>query len=454
MQNGTTHWVGDTSTPETRDGRPAGLPRTFAIWTIGCQMNKSDSERLASALLQLGLEEAPDFRQADVLVLNSCVVRQSAEEKVVGTLGLVKPLKERYPHRIIVLMGCMVGQRHDGLRQRFPYVDVFARPQEYKPILDLVSQRLGINWEGCLSSFIPQRPGISAYIPVIHGCDRMCTFCIIPYRRGREVSRPLEEVVQEVRLLAQRGVREVVLLGQIVDRYGHDLPGRPDLADLLDAVHAIPGVERIRFLTSHPADMSERIIQAVARLDKVCKHINIPVQAGDDEVLRRMHRGYTRDDYLRLIERIRSVIPHVALSTDVIVGFCGETEAQFQRTLDLLREVRFDKVHIAPYSTRPGTIASRKMEDDVPAEEKRRRVQEVEHLQGRIAAEINAHYLGKTVEVLVDGRERGKWRGRTGTDKLVFFSDGEQDYMGKLVDVRITKTSPWALQGEPLGAGR
>ncbi|GBD11737.1 tRNA-2-methylthio-N(6)-dimethylallyladenosine synthase [bacterium HR23] len=429
-------------------------PRSFAIWTIGCQMNKADSERLASALSQLGLEETDDFRQADVIVLNSCVVRQSAEEKVVGTLGLVKPLKERRPGRIIALMGCMVGPKPDTLRQRFPYVDVFARPQEYRPILDLVGRRLGVNWEGCLSSFIPLRPGVSAFIPVIHGCDRMCTFCIIPYRRGREVSRPLEEVVQEARLLAQKGVREVVLLGQIVDRYGHDLPGRPDLADLLEAVHRVPGIERIRFLTSHPADMTDRIIQAVARLEKVCKHINIPVQAGDDEVLARMRRGYTRDDYLRLIERIRSAIPDVALSTDVIVGFCGETEAQFRRTLDLLAEVRFDKVHIAPYSPRPGTIASRRMEDDVPPEEKRRRVQEAERLQERIAGEINARYLGKTVEVLVDGRERGKWRGRTTTDKLVFFPDGERDYMGKLVEVRITRASPWALQGEPVGAGR
>jgi tRNA-2-methylthio-N6-dimethylallyladenosine synthase len=268
------------------------------------------------------------------------------------------------------------------------------------------------------------------------------------------VSRPLEEVVREAEALVQRGAREVVLLGQIVDRYGHDLPNKPDLADLLEAVHAIPGLERIRFLTSHPADMTDRIIQAVARLEKVCKHINIPVQAGDDEVLARMRRGYTRDDYLRLVHRIRSAIPSVALSTDVIVGFCGETEEQFRRTLDLLREVRFDKVHVAPYSPRPGTIASRKMEDDVPPEEKRRRVQEVERLQERIAAEINATYLGKTVEVLVDGKERGKWRGRTTTDKLVFFADNGADYMGKLVDVRITKTSPWALQGEPVGAGR
>jgi tRNA-2-methylthio-N6-dimethylallyladenosine synthase len=417
-------------------------------------MNKADSERLGSALCQMGLEEVDDFRQADVIILNSCVVRQSAEDKVIGTLGLVKPLKERRPDRIIALMGCMVGPRSEHLRRRFPHVDVFARPQEYRPILDLVSQRLGVAWEGCLSSFLPLRPSVSAFIPVIHGCDRMCTFCIIPYRRGREVSRPLEEVVREAEALVQRGAREVVLLGQIVDRYGHDLPNKPDLADLLEAVHAIPGLERIRFLTSHPADMTDRIIQAVARLEKVCKHINIPVQAGDDEVLARMRRGYTRDDYLRLVHRIRSAIPSVALSTDVIVGFCGETEEQFRRTLDLLREVRFDKVHVAPYSPRPGTIASRKMEDDVPPEEKRRRVQEVERLQERIAAEINATYLGKTVEVLVDGKERGKWRGRTTTDKLVFFADNGADYMGKLVDVRITKTSPWALQGEPVGAGR
>jgi tRNA-2-methylthio-N6-dimethylallyladenosine synthase len=286
-------------------------------------------------------------------------------------------------------------------------------------------------------------------VPIIHGCDKFCAFCIVPYRRGREVSRPIPEILREVELLVERGVKEVTLLGQNVDSYGHDLPGRPDLADLLERLNEVEGLVRIRFLTSHPSDMSGRIIRAVAELEKVCEHINLPVQAGDDEVLRRMRRGYTRDEYRRLIERIREEVPGVSLSTDVIVGFPGETEEQFQRTVELIREIRFDKVHTAAYSPRPGTIAWRKMPDDVPQEEKERRLRTLEELQERIARENNERLLGQTVEVLVDSRHKGKWQGRTRTDKLVFFEDGA-DRLGQLVRVRIERAGPWSLQGVPV----
>ena len=435
-------------------------PQSFHIWTIGCQMNKADSERLAAALTQMGLHEAPSMHQAEVVVLNSCVVRQSAEDKVTGTLGLAKPLKTRHPSRVLALMGCMVGPRHDDLKRRFPFVDVFMRPQEYAPLLDLLGERLDVDWEGCVGPLVPAHPQVTSYIPIIHGCDLFCSFCIIPYRRGRQVSRPVPEVVREVSLLAARGVQEVTLLGQTVDAYGADLPDTPDLADLLYALSDVSGLRRIRFLTSHPMFMSDRIIRAVAELPTVCEHVNLPVQAGDDAVLERMRRTYTRDDYLRLIDRIRSTVPGVALSTDVIVGFCGETEEQFQRTCDLLEEVRFDKVHVAPYSTRSGTIAARKLEDDVPRPEKEQRRRRVEAIQERIAAETNAPLLGRTLEVLVEGRERGAWKGRTRTDKLVFFRDQEQDYTGRLLPLRITRTGPWSLQGapahlpEPAGAPR
>ena len=424
-------------------------PWSFYIWTIGCQMNKADSERLAAALTQMGLHEAPSLHEAEVVVLNSCVVRQSAEDKVTGTLGLTKPLKTRHPSRVLALMGCMVGPRHDDLKQRFPFVDVFMRPQEYTPLLDLLGERLDVDWEGCVGPLVPAHPQVTSYIPIIHGCDLFCSFCIIPYRRGRQVSRPVSEVVREVSLLATRGVQEVTLLGQTVDAYGADLPDTPDLADLLYALSDVADLQRIRFLTSHPMFMSDRIIRAVAELPAVCEHINLPVQAGDDAVLERMRRTYTRDDYLRLIDRIRTTVPGVALSTDVIVGFCGETEEQFQRTCDLLEEVRFDKVHVAPYSTRSGTIAARKLEDDIPRPEKEQRRRRVEALQERIATETNAPLLGQTLEVLVEGRERGAWRGRTRTDKLVFFRDDEQDYTGRLLPLRITRTGPWSLQGTP-----
>jgi tRNA-2-methylthio-N6-dimethylallyladenosine synthase len=412
-------------------------------------MNKADSERLASALAQLGLTEVEAARGADVIVLNSCVVRQSAEDKVVGTLGLMKPLRQGDPHRILALMGCMVGPRTEGLRERFPYVDLFMRPQQYKPLLDLVGERLGVDWEGCVGALAPEHPAITAYVPVIHGCDLFCTFCIIPYRRGRQASRPVAEVVREVELLARRGVREVTLLGQTVDAYGLDLPDRPDLADLLSAVHQVEGLARVRFLTSHPMFMTDRIIRAVEELEKVCEHINLPFQAGDDEVLSRMRRRYTRGQYLELVGRIREAVPGVALSTDVIVGFCGESEEEFLQTADLLEQVRFDKVHLAAYSPRPGTIAWRTLEDTVPAQEKRRRLEHLERLQEAIQAQRNAQLLGQKVEVLVEGREKGKWKGRTRTDKLVFFEDGKGDLAGQLVPVAVTKTSPWALVGEP-----
>ena len=419
---------------------------SYYIWTIGCQMNKADSERLAGALHGLGFRESASPKEAGVIVLNSCVVRQSAEDKVTGMITSLKPLKQRDPERIVALMGCMVGPKTGDLERRYPYVDVFMAPQQYGPLIDLLGERLGMDVEGCLQNLAPVKPHVTTYVPIIHGCDEFCSFCIIPYRRGRQQSRPVEDVVREVELLAQRGVREVTLLGQTVDAYGHDLPDRPDLADLLEAVHPIEGLERIRFLTSHPRFMSDRIIQAVADSPKVCEHFNLPFQAGDDEVLLNMRRSYTRDDYLRLVDRIRAAVPDVSMSTDVIVGFPGETDEQFQATLDIIRDVRFDKVHTAAYSTRPGTIAARRMEDDVPDHEKKARLQAIEELQEGIVSEINSGLLGRTVEALVDGHNKGQWQGRTRSDKLVFFPH-EADLLGELAQVRISKTGPWSLQG-------
>jgi tRNA-2-methylthio-N6-dimethylallyladenosine synthase len=289
----------------------------------------------------------------------------------------------------------------------------------------------------------PNRP--TRWVSIIQGCNRACTYCIVPSRRGREVSRPIPELVDEVRGLVADGAREVTLLGQIVDRYGRDLPGRPDLADLFDALGEIDGLWRIRFLTSHPADMTDRIVDAIARHPKVCEHVNIPVQSGDDEMLLRMKRGYRTDLYLRLIDKLRERIPGVALSTDIIVGMCGESEAEFQGTLDLLERVRFDVVHVAMYSPRPGTKAA-EWADDVPPEVKRERLHAVERVQERIATEINAPLLGQTVEVLVEAQRKGRWEGRARTNKLVFF-DHEESWLGRVARVRIDRTSPWSLQG-------
>jgi tRNA-2-methylthio-N6-dimethylallyladenosine synthase len=411
-------------------------------------MNAADSQRLESALVQLGLHSVESPADADVLVFNSCVVRQQAEDKVVGNLTALAPLKKQNPQQVVALMGCMVGAKTDDLRRRFPHVDVFMKPQEYAPLLGLLGGRLGLDWEGCVGNLTASNPGVTCYVPIIHGCDLMCSFCIIPYRRGRQVSRPVDEVVHEVELLAARGVKEVTLLGQTVDAYGLDLPDQPDLADLLTQLDGIAGLDRIRFLTSHPSFMSQRIIQAVADLPKVCEHINLPVQSGDDQVLVRMRRPYTQAEYRELVERIRKTIPEASLSTDIIVGFPGETGAEYQNSFDLVSDLHFDKVHCAVYSTRPGTIADRTMEDDVPHGDKVIRRERMDALQERVLKETNAALVGQRVEVLVEGRNKGKWQGRTRTNKLVFFED-DDDRLGQLVDVEIAHASPWSLQGIP-----
>ena len=429
---------------------------SFHIWTIGCQMNTADSERLSSALEQMGLESAGNARDADVVVLNSCVVRQSAEDKVVGNLGAVSRLKKQNPDTVIALMGCMVGPKSDQLAKRFPYVDVFMRPQQFEPLLDLVGERTSVDWEGCVGTLAPSRPDVACHVPIIHGCDLMCTFCIIPYRRGRQVSRPVDEVAHEVELLVSRGVKEVTVLGQTVDAYGHDLPdsegGRPDLATLLTRLNDVDGLDRIRFLTSHPNYMSRRIIESVAELPKVCEHINLPVQAGDDEVLARMRRNYTRAEYIALVDEIRETVPGASISTDIIVGFPGETEEQFQRTFDLLEQLRMDKVHCAAHSTRPGTTADRTMEDDIPQEVKVNRRERVDALQESLLREINSELIGEDFEVLVEARNKGKWQGRTRSNKLVFFpiTDDDADRLGELVKVRVERAGPWSLQAQPV----
>jgi tRNA-2-methylthio-N6-dimethylallyladenosine synthase len=410
----------------------------YYIWTIGCQMNKAESERLGSYLEERGCQPTATADRADIIVLNSCVVRQSAENRVLNKLNALKPLKSTNHHLTLAVTGCLVNSKTDQLRRRFPHVDHFFKPGDYP-------QWLGSQDE--LQASLPRHPSPSTFVPIIQGCDNFCTYCIVPYRRGRERSRPVEEIVGEVKELARRGAREVTLLGQNVDSYGHDLPDKPELADLLSELNSITDLARIRFLTNHPKDMSPRLIEAVASLDKVCEHINLPVQSGSNDILNAMKRGYTIEHYRQLITEIRSRIPGVALSTDVIVGFPSESPRQFQQTVDLLSELRFDTVHVAAYSNRPGTYATRNFEDNIPLAEKRERLNKIEQLQERIATEINAHLLGKTVEVLVEAKKGGKWQGRTRTGKLVFFNDANH-CLGEIKQIRIEHTSPWSLQGK------
>ena len=510
---------------------------TYYIWTIGCQMNRADARRAGTALEALGYRPVERAEDADLVILNSCVVRQSAEDKVVGRLSSLRSLKARRPGTAIVLMGCLVGDIA-ALQARFPHVDLFVRPSDVEGLVAWVRttipsplwgegrvrgehpspqpspsplwgegrregdqpQERPVAYAGealpvdrnarhdadapltpsrCTGPALALSPAgerelvaVSAEVTAMMGCDRHCTYCLVRLRRGPGRSRTPEEIVAEAQALVQSGVREIALLGQNIDAYGRDLPpvgqafqpvqpndgpespsheARPTLATLLRQVHDIPGLLRLRFLTSHPADLSDEVIQAVAELPKVCPHWELPVQAGDDEVLRRMGRGYTAAEFLALVERIRARLPGSSIATDVIVGFPGETAEQFERTLELLRAARLDAVHVACYSVRPGTPAAR-LPDDVPPAEKERRRQAVEALQEGVVGEINARLLGQEVEVLVEELHRGKWKGRTATNKLVFFQDA-REWRGRLARVRITKTGPWSLQGEAVEEG-
>ncbi len=371
-------------------------------------MNEADSEKLAAGLAKLGWEEAPKANEADLAVVNTCVVRQKAEDRAAGYLGLLRKLKESRDGGLqIAVMGCMVGPRTDDLRSRFPYVDVWARPQSFEVVLRAVMPESELGGEFWPDTF-PEPKGPTAFVPVIHGCNKFCTYCIVPYRRGRERSRTIEDIAREVGSHCARGVREVTLLGQTVEAYGKDLPG--------------PSLD-----TSAPrgADYSGRTAEEA-------------------------------EEYVEWVHRIREIVPDATLSTDVIVGFCGETEEQFGRTLAILEDLRFDKVHVAAYSPRPGTIAWRHMEDTVPQAEKMRRLHAVEALQERVGSEINARLVGTVQEVLVEGEKDGVLTGRNRGNKLVHVRQErgrskEQEQapaIGDLVDARITKATAWSLQGE------
>ena len=438
----------------------------YHIWTLGCQMNVADSQLLASELEKLGHSSTRNGDDADIMVVNTCVVRQSAEDKGLGRLHLLSKIKEAQPDKVIGVMGCMVGVRDPlWMRQRLPFVDVFMPPSDPAPMVSFLKERMDeasvlelevqaresrdALQDGELILPLHERGQlVSAHVPIVYGCSHACTFCIIPFRRGIERSRSVGDIVAQVRSLALQGVKEITLLGQIVDRYGKDIPDGPDLADLLRIVHGVAeevGLERIRFLTSHPNWMTEKLLRAVAELPRVMPHIEVPIQAGDDGVLARMRRGYTADQYRKLVAKIRRIIPHAAIHTDIIVGFPGETREQFMQTYKVLDELKLDKAHLARYSPRPQTVSERRMEDDVPDAEKRERHKLLEELQARVVAEINSQYLGQTIEVLVEGKHRGRWRARSPQNKLVFF-EAEGDWKGRLAQVEVTWTGPWSMQ--------
>jgi len=424
-------------------------------------MNVADSYHVSSSLEQLGYEATRRADDADIIVLNTCVVRQSAEDKAYGRLNSLRPLKKKRPDLVINVMGCLIGVRgNEGFKKRFPFVDVLSAPSNPDPLLRYLLEREGKQLEQNQTEerfirmdeelILPvneQGSLISSYISIVLGCSHACSYCVIPYRRGVEKSRSPEVILSEARSLARQGVKEITLLGQIVDRYGKDNPEYPNLANLLRSIHEIEGIERLRFLTSHPNYFTDDLLDAVAELPKVMPHIEVPAQAGDDEVLANMRRGYTGQQYRDLVQHIRDKIPGVSIATDIIVGFPGETEQQFENTYQMLADLKMDVAHLARYSPRPQTLSARSMEDNVPDEEKWRRFRMLEDLQEGIAAEIHSTYLGARVPILFEAKQKGRWRGRTPTNKLVFV-ESDQYLLGKLLLVEITWTGPWSMQGK------
>lgn len=424
-------------------------------------MNVADSQRLTRSLENLGLRRQSQPDGADLILLNTCVVRQSAEDKALGRLNSLKPLKEANPELILALMGCLVGvQGNPALQKRYPWVDVFCEPSNPQPLLDFLEQRLQAreagNWRAQIDAVLDEEFGVSSpldahgvseNLPIVLGCSHACAYCVIPNRRGRERSRDPAKVIAEAKQIVANGARELVLLGQIVDRYGQDIPGSMHLEGLLETLSEIPELKRIRFLTSHPSYMTDALIEAVARLPKVMPHIEVPMQAGDNAVLTAMRRGYTNAEYSALVAKLRRVIPGVSIATDIIVGFPGEDEAAFQKTYELLEELRLDSVHLARYSPRPNTYSALLLPDDVPAKEKIHRFRVLEELQEKILSELNAAYLGQVVPVLFEGKIKARWRGRTPTNRIVFV-ESETALLGQELPVQITWTGPWSLLGQ------
>ncbi len=438
-----------------------GKQKFMHVITFGCQQNNSDSEKIMGMLAEMGYSNTEKKEQADVIIINTCCVRENAELKLYGNIGALKKLKVDNPALIIGVCGCMMQQEHavEMIRKKYRHVDlVFGTHNVYK-LPELLERSMDekytlidiLNSEGTIVEDIPvlREEKFKAWVTIMYGCNNFCSYCIVPHVRGRERSRKPEDIVKEIEGLAKDGCKEVTLLGQNVNSYGKDLAIEMDFADLIKQVNEIEGIERIRFMTSHPKDISEKLIHAMRDCKKVCEHLHLPFQAGSDEILRRMNRKYTKEEYLNKVIKVKQEIPGVALSTDIIVGFPGETDEDFEETLDVIRQVEFDQVFMFIYSSRKGTPAA-EMEDPSSYEDKHRNFEKLVKLQNDISKKVNEAYLGRTVDVLVDGMSKNdptKYTGRTRTGKVVNFS-GLDGIIGRIVNVKINDIHPWFLNGE------
>ena len=431
--------------------------KKYYIKTFGCQMNVNDSQKMAGILKQLGYEPARDWKEADVILVNTCSVREKPDQKVLSALGEFKKIKKEKPDALIGVCGCLAQRAGYELLQKAPYLDIVFGTTNIHHLPQLLEEALRGNKAVEILEEIDEReeeldkyPTVrenkyTAYITVIRGCDKKCTYCIVPYTRGKERSRRLGDILREVKELVEDGVKEIHLLGQNVTAYGKDF-GDVKFWELLEAVANVEGVERIRFTTGHPRDLDEDTIKVMADIPQVCEYLHLPIQAGSDRILKAMDRGYTRKDYMKKIELLKKYIPNIALSTDIIVGFPGETYEDFLDTMKVLKEVQYDQVFSFKYSPRPGTPAAQ-MEQTEKAEDISQRLNELIQLQKEISYKKNLSYEGKVVEVLVEEEKDGKLVGRTRTNKLVYF-EGRNTLLGKLVLTKINKANRYSLEGE------
>jgi tRNA-2-methylthio-N6-dimethylallyladenosine synthase len=435
----------------------------YYIETWGCQMNEEDSEKLSGLLIPMGYKKTADKQTADIIIFNTCCVRENAEQKADGNIGALKTLKKDNPNLIIAVTGCMMQQ--EGMAKhiitKFPFVDIiigthnaYKFPEYLKRIQGGDSSIVEI-WdkEEDIVEGIPidRESSIKGFVTIMYGCNNFCTYCIVPYVRGRERSRNPEDIIAEIKTMVAQGYKEITLLGQNVNSYGKGLSPEINFADLLMRINTIENLERIRFMTSHPKDLSNDVIEAIAEGDKLCEQIHLPVQSGSTNLLNKMNRHYDREQYLELVKNIKNTIPDVGLSTDIIVGFPGETEEDFAQTLSLMEEVRFDLAFMYIYSKRKGTPAD-EMLDQIPEKVKHERFNRLVEVVNRICAEKNKAYVGKIVEVLVEGfskNDETKLTGRTRTGKLVNF-EGNNKAIGELVSVQITKAYSFSLMGEEI----
>jgi len=442
-------------------------PRRYHITTFGCQMNKADSERMAGILEDMGLEWSEDPNSADVILYNTCTIRDNAEQKVYSYLGRQAKRKHEKPDLTLIVAGCVAQQEGETLLRRVPELDLVMGPQHANRLQDLLSEVFQGNQVVATEPVHimeditkPRRDSkVTAWVNVIYGCNERCTYCVVPSVRGVEQSRTPEAIRAEMVEIGRQGYKEVTLLGQNIDAYGRDLPGvtpegrhQHTFTDLLYYIHDVAEIERLRFATSHPRYFTERLIKACAELPKVCEHFHIPFQSGDNEVLKRMARGYTQEKYRRIIDTIRQYKPDASISADAIVGFPGETEEQFENTLKLVEDIGFDQLNTAAYSPRPGTPAalwSEQLSEEVKAD----RLQRLNHLVGIKAAERSGRYLGRIEQVLVEDqnpKDKSQVMGRTRGNRLTFFTGDINQLKGKLVQVKITEVRPFSLTGEPV----